>query len=89
MTDKDALTPAQPVWRIERNDRNIRLGDFIIDRDGDSGTVTHQIGWGRWGTDGTAFTNVNFAPYIVFPSRESATPEAIEEAIRARTKEDE
>ena len=77
----------QPAWRIEaHNPDNFRVGEFIIDIDGDSGTVTPE--WIElWDTDEDTFGARRFAPFIVFPSKDAATPEAIEEAKRARDKE--
>lgn len=77
----------QPAWRIEaHNPDNFRVGEYIIDIDGDSGTVTPE--WIElWDTDEDTFGARRFAPFIVFPNKDVATPEAIEEAKRARDKE--
>ena len=77
----------QPAWRIEaHNPDNFRVGEYIIDIDGDSGTVTPE--WIElWDTDEDTFGARRFAPFIVFPSKDAATPEAIEEARKARDKE--
>ena len=77
----------QPAWRIEaHNPDNFRVGEYIIDIDGDSGTVTPE--WIElWDTDEDTFGARRFAPFIVFPSKDAATPEAIEEAKQARDKE--
>jgi len=79
--------PDQPAWRIEaHNPDNFRVGEYIIDIDGDSGTVTPE--WIElWDTDEDTFGARRFAPFIVFPNRDAATPEAIEEAKQARDKE--
>lgn len=77
----------QPAWRIEaHNPDNFRVGEFIIDIDGDSGTVTPE--WiEMWDPDEDTFGARRFAPFIVFPSKDAATPEAIAEAKKARDKE--
>lgn len=79
-------TKTEPAWRIEHSPDNLRVGEYIIDIDGDDGAVTHE--WrGRWDTDGEAYGAPPFAPFIVFPSKDAATPEAILEAKKARGKE--
>lgn len=77
----------QPVWRIEHDWRNLRVGEYIIDIDGDTGTV-HKTATGDslW-CKGGASTNYVHGSWIVFPSKDVATPEAIEEAKNARDKE--
>jgi len=76
----------QPAWRIEHRSDNLCVGEYIIDIDGDDGAVTHE--WrGRWDTDGDAYGAPPFAPFIVFPNKDAATPEAILEAKKARDKE--
>ena len=77
----------QPVWRIEHNPDNLRVGEYIIDKDGDTGTVAYRFGSTEWATDGDARGTDDYAPFIVFPSKDAATPEAIEEAKQARDKE--
>lgn len=83
-----ALEQPWPAWRIEHDHTNLRVGEYIIDQSGDDGTVTkkdEKRGW--WLTDSMALGNKTEAPFIVFLSKEAATPEAIEEAKRARDKE--
>lgn len=77
----------EPAWRIEaHNPDNFRVGEYIIDIDGDSGTVTPE--WIElWDTDEDTFGARRFAPFIVFPNKAAATPEAVEEATNARDKE--
>lgn len=77
----------QTAWRIEaHNPDNFRVGEYIIDIDGDSGTVTPE--WIElWDTDEDTFGARRFAPFIVFPNKDVATPEAIKEANKARDKE--
>ena len=77
----------QPAWRIEHDWRNIRVGEYIIDSDDDTGTVTRLDGHGYRDTDGTAYGFPGSAPFIAFPNVDAATPEAIEEAKQARDKE--
>lgn len=76
----------KPVCRIEHDWRNLRVGEYIIDRDDDTGTVLfHNKTTGAvtdWAARGIAF----FAPFIVFPSKDAATPEAVAEAKKARDK---
>lgn len=82
---------SQPAWRIEHDHMNLRVGDYIIDRADDDGTVTHEWitpKWGtHWDTDGTAYGARCFAPFIVFSDKQAATTEAIKEAKRVRDKE--
>lgn len=78
----------QPAWRIEHDHKNLSAGEYIIDQSGDDGTVTkkdEKRGW--WLTDSMALGTKTEAPFIVFPNRDAATPEAIEEAKKARDKE--
>ncbi|WP_392452004.1 hypothetical protein [Corynebacterium dentalis] len=78
----------QPAWRIEHDHMNIRVGEYIIDKAGDGGTVTHASSvYRRPRTNGSALCLPLYAPWIVFPNKDAATPEAIEEAKRARDKE--
>lgn len=78
----------QPAWRIEHGSDNLRVGEYIIDKDGDTGTVTYRFGSDEWATtDGDARGIDEYAPFIVFPSKDAATTEAIKEAKRARDKE--
>ena len=81
------LEQPAPVWRIEHDWRNIRVGEYIIDIDDDTGTVTRLDVRGHRDTDGDTYASPCFAPFIVFPNKAAATPEAIEEAKRARDKE--
>lgn len=76
----------QPAWRIEHDPDNLRVGEYIIDIGGDDGTLTRK--WGSyWDIDGDTYVAPCFAPFIVFPNKDAATPEAILEAKRARDKE--
>lgn len=78
----------QPAWRIEHDAKNLRVGEYIIDQSDDDGTVTkkdEKHGW--WLTDSMALGNKTEAPFIVFPNKDAATPEAIAEAKKARDKE--
>ena len=76
-----------PAWRIEHDPDNLRVGEYIIDKDGDTGTVTYRFGSTEWATDGDARGTDDYAPFIAFLNRDAATPEAIEEAMKARDKE--
>lgn len=78
----------QPAWRIEHDWRNLRGDEYIIDKNGDP-VVTETKHWAGepWYTDGFAVGESNYAPFIVFPSKDAATPEAIKEAKKARDKE--
>lgn len=77
----------KPAWRIEHDWRNLRVGEYIIDNCGDAGTVTQHPGSTGWITDGGACGIADYAPFIIFPHKAAATPEAIEEAKQARDKE--
>ena len=78
----------KPAWRIEHDHMNIRVGEYIIDKAGDGGTVTHESSvYRRPRTNGSALCLPLYAPWIVFPSKDAATPESILEAKRARDKE--
>lgn len=81
-------TKTEPAWRIEHDHTNLRVGDYIIDREDDDGTVTkkdEKCGW--WLTDSMALGSKTEAPFIVFTNRSAATPEAVAEAKKARDKE--
>ena len=80
----------KPVWRIEHDWRNLRVGEYIIDKNGDP-VVTETKHWAGepWYTDDLASVVPEYARFIVFPSKDAATPEAIEEAMKARDKETE
>lgn len=78
--------PDQPAWRIEHDWQNLKEGEYIIDCDDYDGTVTHKRR-AYWDTDGDALGSSRFTPFIVFPNKDAATPEAIEEAKRAHDKE--
>ena len=78
----------QPVWRIEHDWRNLRGDEYIIDKNGDP-VVTETKHWAGepWYTDSLASVVPEYARFIVFPNKDSATPEAIEEAMKERDKE--
>ena len=81
-------TKTEPAWRIETDHKNLRVGEYIIDREDDGGAVLGISGRLVHFWSGTS-TSEHYSPFIVFPNREAATPEAIEEAKRARDKETE
>lgn len=76
-----------PAWRIEHDWQNLRVGEYIIDSDDGTGTVTRLDGHDYRDTDGTAYGFPGSAPFIVFSNKDAATPEAIEEAKNVRDKE--
>ena len=78
----------QPAWRIEHDWRNLRGDEYIIDKNGDP-VVTETKHWAGepWYTDSLASVVPEYARFIVFPSKDAATPEAVAEAKRARDKE--
>ena len=81
---------SKPVWRIEHDWQNLRAGEYIIDKDGDTVVAETKHWMGElWYTDDLAFVAPERAPYIVFRNKYVATPEAIKEAKQARGKETE
>ena len=77
----------QTAWRIVHDRQNLQAGEYIIDRDGDTGTVNRAvIGDAVW-CEGMASSDLKYAPWIAFVNEEAATPEAIAEAMKARDKE--
>lgn len=82
------LEQPSPVWRIEHDWLNLRVGEYVIDSDGDTGTVSEIIEHiVHFEGSGGNSTSKYYGPFIVFPNKDAATPEAIEEAKRARDKE--
>lgn len=78
----------QPAWRIEHEWWNLRVGEYMIDYEDYDGTVTHISPADRRPcTDGLVGCTPQHSPWIVFPSKDAATPEAIKEAKRALDKE--
>ena len=75
------------VWRIEHDWRNLRVGEYIIDNCNYTGTVTFHNDLTGGVTDWGACGSADYAPFIVFPNRDAATPEAVAEAKKARDKE--
>ena len=82
------LEQPSPVWRIEHDWRNLRGDEYIIDKNGDP-VVTETKHWAGepWYTDSLASVVPEYARFIVFPNKDAATPEAIEEAMKERDKE--
>ena len=77
----------QPAWRIEHDHTNLRVGEYIIDADGDTGTINRAVRGNAVWCVGMASTSRECGPWIAFVNKEAATPEAIAEAKRARDKE--
>lgn len=77
----------KPVWRIEHDHTNLRVGEYIIDADGDTGTINRAVRGNAVWCVGMASTSRECGPWIAFVNKEAATPEAIAEAKRARDKE--
>lgn len=80
-------TLEQPAWRIEHDHTNLRVGEYIIDCDGDTGVITDKSHSGYWRTNSWLVAFPDYAPFIVFPNRDAATPDAVAEAKKARDKE--
>ena len=77
----------QPAWRIEHDHTNLRVCEYIIDKNNHTGTIrAPELSVKTLWRD-TATGAEECAPFIVFPNRDAATPEAIKEAKRARDKE--
>lgn len=82
------LEQPSPVWRIEHDWRNLKAGEYAIDKEGYDGIIRRKSDDGSyWLTDESWVFFPEYAPFIVFPSVDAATPEAIEEAKQARDKE--
>lgn len=78
----------QPTWRIQHNLIFLYEGEYVIDSHGNEGTVdSWSEEYDHWWLDNTGRTTTTFSPFIVFPNRDAATPEAIAEAKRVRDKE--
>lgn len=83
-----ALEQPKPAWRIEHSPDSLRRGEYIIDTDDDTGTVrSWDYAHDCWFVLGGAFARPICAPFIAFPNKDAATPEAIAEAKKARDKE--
>lgn len=82
------LEQPSPVWRIEHDWLNLRVGEYIIDCEDDGGVISEIIEHiVHFEGSGGNSTSKYYAPFIVFPSKDAATPEAIEEAMKERDKE--
>lgn len=78
----------KPAWWIEHDWQNLKAGEYAIDKEGYDGIIRRKSDDGSyWLTDESWVFFPEYAPFIVFPSVDAATPEAIEEAKKARDKE--